>query len=41
MFSEAESYNKPIKVATYRASKDVPQRLRNVLPDIEELKKLL
>jgi len=34
-------YNKPMGVATYRASKDMPERLRNALPDIEELKKLL
>ena len=34
-------YNKPMRVATYRASKDMPERLRNALPDIEELKKLL
>ena len=26
-------------VATYRATKDMPERLRNALPDIEELKK--
>lgn len=34
-------YNKPMGVATYRASKDMPERLRKALPDIEELKKLL
>ncbi len=34
-------YNKPMGVATYRASKDMPERLRNALPDIEELKRLL
>lgn len=34
-------YDKPMGVATYRASKDVPERFRNALPDIEELKKLL
>ena len=34
-------YNKPMGVATYRASKDMPERLRNALPDIEDLKKLL
>ena len=28
-------------VATYRATKDMPERLRKALPDIEELKKLL
>lgn len=31
-------YNKPMGVATYRASKDMPERLRNALPDIEDLK---
>ena len=34
-------YNKPMGVATYRASKDMPERLRNALPDIEDLRKLL
>ena len=34
-------YNKPMGVATYRTSKDMPERLRNALPDIEELRKLL
>jgi len=34
-------YDKPMGVATYRATKDMPERLRNTLPDIEELKKLL
>ena len=34
-------YNKPMGVATYRASEDMPERLRKALPDIEELKNLL
>ena len=34
-------YDKPMGVATYRATKDMPERLRNALPYIEELKKLL
>ena len=34
-------YNKPMGVATYRASKRYAERLRNALPDIEELKRLL
>ena len=34
-------YDKPMGVATYRTTKDMPERLRNALPDIEELKKLL
>ena len=34
-------YDKPMGVATYRATKDMPERLRNALPDIEDFKKLL
>ena len=34
-------YNKPMGVATYRASKDMPERLRNALPNIEDLKKVI
>lgn len=34
-------YNKPMGVATYRATKDMPERFRNALPDTEELRKLL
>lgn len=34
-------YNKSMGVATYRASEEMPERLRNALPNIEELKKLL
>ncbi len=34
-------YDKPMGVATYRATKDMPERLRNALPDIEELKQLI
>jgi hypothetical protein len=34
-------YDKPMGVATYRATKDMPERLRIALPDIEDLKKLL
>ena len=34
-------FDKPMGVATYRATKDMPDRLRKALPDIEELKKLL
>lgn len=34
-------YNKPMGVATYQASADMPERLRKALPDIDELKKLL
>ncbi|MBR4487779.1 MAG: DUF1016 family protein [Bacteroidales bacterium] len=34
-------YNKPMGVATYTSSADMPENLRNALPDVEELKKLL
>jgi hypothetical protein len=36
-----QDYNKPMGVATYTTSKDMPENLRKALPDIEELKKLL
>jgi predicted nuclease of restriction endonuclease-like (RecB) superfamily len=32
-------YSKPMGVATYRTSEEMPERLRKALPDIEELKK--
>jgi predicted nuclease of restriction endonuclease-like (RecB) superfamily len=34
-------YEKPMGVATYRATKDMPERLRKALPNIEELRKIL
>ncbi|MDE5876818.1 MAG: PDDEXK nuclease domain-containing protein [Muribaculaceae bacterium] len=36
-----QDYAKPMGVATYRLSEDMPDKLRETLPDIEELKKLL
>jgi hypothetical protein len=33
--------SKPMGVATYRTSQELPPRLKEALPDIEELKKLL
>ena len=33
--------SKPMGVATYRTSKDLPENLRNALPNIEDLKKLI
>ena len=33
--------NKPMGVATYTTTTDMPDELRKTLPDIEELKKLL
>ena len=34
-------YAKPMGVATYRTSAEMPEKLRKALPDIEDLKKLL
>ena len=34
-------YNKPMGVATYKTTAEMPEELRRALPDIEELKKLL
>ena len=34
-------YDKPMGVATYRAMKDMPERLLKAMPVIEVLKKLL
>ena len=36
-----QDYNKPMGVATYTTSSDMPENLRKVLPAIEDLKKLL
>ncbi len=36
-----QDYHKPMGVATYTSSSDMPEHLRKALPDIEELKKLL
>lgn len=36
-----QDYRKPMGVATYKTSKDMSEKLRNALPDIEDLKKLL
>lgn len=36
-----KDYNKPMGVATYRTKEDMPERFRNALPDIEDLKRLL
>lgn len=36
-----QDYNKPMGVATYKTSSDMPEKLRNALPDTEELKKIL
>lgn len=34
-------YDKPMGVATYKTTADMPEQLKKALPDIEELKKLL
>lgn len=36
-----QDYSKPMGVATYKTSKDMPEKLREALPDVNELKKLL
>ena len=36
-----QDYNKPIGVATYTTENDMPEKLRNALPPVKELKKLL
>ena len=36
-----QDYNKPMGVATYTTENDMPEKRRNALPPVEELKKLL
>lgn len=36
-----QDYDKPLGVATYKTSDDMPEKLKRTLPDIEELKKIL
>lgn len=36
-----QDYNKPMGVATYTTENDMPEKLRNALPPVKELKKLL
>lgn len=36
-----QGYDKPMGVATYTTSKDMPDKLRNALPDVEEMRKLI
>ena len=36
-----QDYDKPMGVATFKTADDMPERFRNALPDIEELKKLI
>ncbi|WP_099291755.1 MULTISPECIES: YhcG family protein [unclassified Butyricimonas] len=36
-----QDYDKPLGVATYKTSDNMPEKLKRALPDIEELKKLL
>ena len=36
-----QDYAKPMGIATYRLSEEMPKKLREALPDVEELKKLL
>ena len=41
MIAELRDHNKPMGVATYKTSDEMPEALRKAMPDIEELKKLL
>jgi RecB family endonuclease NucS len=34
-------FTKPMGVATYKTSKELPEKMRKALPDMEELKKIL
>ena len=36
-----QDYDKPLGVSTYKTSDEMPEKLKQALPDIEELKKLL
>ena len=36
-----QDYDKPLGVATYKTSEELPEKLKQALPNIEELKKLL
>ena len=36
-----QDYNKPLGVATYKTSDEMPEKLKQALPNIEELKRLL
>lgn len=36
-----QDYSKPMGVATYKTSKDMSEKLKNALPDIEDLRRLL
>lgn len=36
-----QDYSKPMGVATYKTSKDMSEKLKKALPDIEDLRRLL
>ena len=36
-----QDYDKPLGVAIYKTSDEMPEKLKMALPDIEELRKLL
>ncbi len=36
-----QDYDKPMGVSTYKTMEDMPEKIKNVMPDIEELKKLI
>ena len=36
-----QDYDKPMGVLTYKSMEDMPEKIKNVMPDIEELRKLI
>lgn len=36
-----QDYDKPMGVSTYKSMEDMPEKIKKVMPDIEELKKLI
>lgn len=36
-----QDYDKPMGVSTYKSMEDMPEKIKNVMPDIEELRKLI
>lgn len=36
-----QDYDKPMGVSTYKSMDDMPEKIKNVMPDIEELRKLI
>ena len=36
-----QDYNKPVGVSTYKSISEMPKKFQQVMPDIEEMKKIL